>query len=534
MSYPPYGGGGYPPQPGYPAPGGYGAGPGYPQQPGGYPPPGGAGMPTPESASAAAYGSAAPGGLPYAPQPGGIGFGGGGGYPGAQPGYPPAPQSGYGGGAPPSAGPGYAPAPPGGYGGSAPGYGQPPQQQPPYGAGGVGGPAGGYPAAQPAAGGYGAPPAGGYGAPPAGGAGYGAPAPQSGGYPNAQAPQQQYGGYGNPGAPPGNYGNVPKASNYGSQPREEGTLKPYSGFNVEQDCQALRKAMKGFGTDEKAIIEILGRRSSDQRQNIKLMYKTCFGRDLVSDLKSELGGRFEDACIALMMRSDEYDAYELRRAMRGAGTDEAALIEILCTRNNTQIKAATASYKHMYGRDLEKDIISETSGHFKKLLVSMSAAGRQEHQPLDHNKARADAQALYNAGERRWGTDENQFNMILASQSYEQCRAVFDAYISISGRDIEQSIKSEMSGDLATGLLTIVRVIRNKQAYFADRLYHSMKGLGTDDRTLIRVIVSRCEVDMQQIKLEFQKRYNKDLIKFVRDDVSGDYRRLMLTLLGGY
>ena len=31
-------------------------------------------MPTPESASAAAYGSAAPGGLPYAPQPGGIGF----------------------------------------------------------------------------------------------------------------------------------------------------------------------------------------------------------------------------------------------------------------------------------------------------------------------------------------------------------------------------------------------------------------------------------------------------------------------------
>ena len=32
------------------------------------------------------------------------------------------------------------------------------------------------------------------------------------------------------------------------------------------------------GTDEKAIVDILGYRTNDQRQNIKMMYKTCFGR----------------------------------------------------------------------------------------------------------------------------------------------------------------------------------------------------------------------------------------------------------------
>ena len=70
-------------------------------------------------------------------------------------------------------------------------------------------------------------------------------------------------------------------------------------------------------------------------------------------------------------------------------------------------------------------------------------------------------QRIYQAGEKRWGTDENTFNMVLASQSYEQLRAVFDAYGKVSGKDIEHAIKSEMSGDLSSGMLTIGKAVQN-------------------------------------------------------------------------
>ena len=66
-----------------------------------------------------------------------------------------------------------------------------------------------------------------------------------------------------------------------------------------------------------------------------------------------------------------------------------------------------------------------------------------------------------------------------------------------------------------TMILPTVRVIRSKATYFASELYRSMKGLGTDDDTLVRIVASRCEVDMVQIKEEFQRNYKQSLYSFI-------------------
>ncbi len=68
-------------------------------------------------------------------------------------------------------------------------------------------------------------------------------------------------------------------------------------------------------------------------------------QDLIKELKSELSGNLEDCLLALFEPSTLYDAKCLRRAMRGAGTDESALVEILCTRTNAQVNDIKAHYK---------------------------------------------------------------------------------------------------------------------------------------------------------------------------------------------
>lgn len=182
--------------------------------------------------------------------------------------------------------------------------------------------------------------------------------------------------------------------------------------------------MKGFGTDEDGLIEILCRRSNEQRQIIQRTYKTNFGKDLIEDICSETSGNFENLLVALLTPIVDFYVKELHDAMAGIGTDEDVLIEVLCSMSNYEIHTIKNAYLRMYGKNLESELISETSGNFKRLLVSLCAASRDESGVVDPDAARRDATELLRAGELRVGTDESTFNMVFCQRNYAQIKLV--------------------------------------------------------------------------------------------------------------
>uniref|UniRef100_A0A672HDX0 Annexin n=1 Tax=Salarias fasciatus TaxID=181472 RepID=A0A672HDX0_SALFA len=436
------------------------------------------------------------------------------------PGYPP--QSG---GYPPQAGayppqPGAYPPQPGAYPPAAGGYPPQPSGYPPQ-PGGYPPQAGGYPPQQP--GGY--PPQPGAFPPQGPAMGYpGQPGQPMAGYPRAPSPNPSMPGYGGAPAPMPGYPKVPSpnpsmpAYGGGAMPIApqinrgfRGTIKDYPGADPLKDVEVLRKAMKGFG-------------KFNEWRSLA---------DLVKDLHSELSGDFRKLVMAMLKTPAEFDAYELNSAIKGAGTDEACLIEILSSRSNAEIKEINRIYKTEYKKKLEDAISGDTSGHFRRLLISLSQGNRDERETVDISLAKQDAQALYAAGENKLGTDESKFNAILCARSKPHLRAVFLEYQKMCGRDIEKSIIREMSGDLESGMVAVVKCIKNTPGYFAERLHKAMKGAGTKDRTLIRIMVSRSEVDMLDIRQEYVKNYGKSLYTDISGDTSGDYKKLLLKLCGG-
>ncbi|XP_018414283.1 PREDICTED: annexin A10, partial [Nanorana parkeri] len=260
---------------------------------------------------------------------------------------------------------------------------------------------------------------------------------------------------------------------FGGGYQVQGTILPDPNCDPIMDAQMLGGALQGFGCDKDVLIGIITQRASAQRIMIADAYGSLYSRDLVNDLKEKLDGHFKEVMVGLIHSPPAYDAHELWHAMKGAGTDENCLIDILVSRTTSDIFQLKEIYLMQYGCNLDQDLYSETSGHFRDALLNL-AQGVREEGYADPGLAAQDAMALWEACQRRTGEHKTLMQMILCNKSHQQLWMVFQEFQNISGQDIAAAIEECYDGYFQQLLLAIVSCVRDKPSYFAYRLYSAI------------------------------------------------------------
>jgi len=306
---------------------------------------------------------------------------------------------------------------------------------------------------------------------------------------------------------------------------------------ASQDCQEIQKALTdkymliGRGVDEELLIKILAHRSASQRKEIRETYQRMYKDDLIKLIDSKLHGKLQDAMILWMLDSSERDALIVHRALKSWCKDYNALTEVICTRTTREVAAIAEAYRARYNKDLEEDIASETRGMITKLLLALIWSSRSSIFKVNLELVRSDARSLYEAGRTGSITNERTISSTFSMRSREHLQATLECYQQIFGQDLKKALKKRTRGAAEDDLRAVIKCLQSPANYFAKVLNISLKGLGTDDDVLTRVIVTRAEVDMQEIKRIYLAKFKVSLELRIAKDTRGNFEAFLLELI---
>lgn len=302
-------------------------------------------------------------------------------------------------------------------------------------------------------------------------------------------------------------------------------------FNPAQDAQQLKEALEKPRNID-TIISIAAHRSNAQRQQIVQAYYNENKKNIRDDFRSVFSGNFQEALVSLFYEPVDYDCHQIYSAMKGIGTNEDTLIEIIGTRSNERINQIKQEYFQIYKKDLEAEIDSETSGFFKKILLALLKGERNVNPIPDEQECGYCAKRLYNTQKEKKDNLQDAYLEIFTKKSREELANISRQYYSWYNKTLMEEIERLFSSDTRRIFKAIIYSLLSPAEYFAYRLNKAMKGISTKDTILIRVLVTRDEIDISRIKRYFNQLYNKTLYDAVKKAVSGDYQKLLLELIG--
>jgi len=279
--------------------------------------------------------------------------------------------------------------------------------------------------------------------------------------------------------------------------------------------------------DEEAIYDLITKTSLSDRISISRYYRGAYNSSLFSDIQSKIGGDYGYLAAQMFLSPIEFCLHHLKLGLK---KDFETVLEILTSKTNEELKVIEKVYKLDTGNDLRNDILKEYKGVIGKNLVLMFDTPRSNNSRLRKNECERLAKLLVEKDPKLWVEDEKIFKDIFLMKSPEELVLIARYYFNITGNNLAEVADKKLKDK---NQLLIKEILFNNimpHELFAEKIYSSMKGIGTNEEKLSRALVSRCEIDMPLIREMYEYKYKTPMKEDIIGDNSGMYQKLCVYL----
>jgi len=298
-----------------------------------------------------------------------------------------------------------------------------------------------------------------------------------------------------------------------------------SNMSFDVSAEQIHKAVAGLGTNDELLVSTITKHTNEELQGVADIYAKKYKETLVHAIKGDTSGNYKDLLVALVLPRTEFQSEQIHAAVKGLGTDEKGLIDILAHISNQELDHVKGAYQAKHRKALAASVADDTSGNFQKALLSIIEGNRREAEVVDPLVL---AEKLFRDLDSKDVDVKDSLIAFLTKTAFHNIHATDDAFRSRFGHSILEQILKLTQGDTQELLKAL---ITKPEVYWAHRIHDSIKGAGTKDKVLIRAFALNDRHQLSKIGNEYVSRYGETLLKAIKGDTSGWYKATFVALL---
>eukprot|EP00548_Thalassiothrix_antarctica_P008344 CAMPEP_0194131386 /NCGR_PEP_ID=MMETSP0152-20130528/2170_1 /TAXON_ID=1049557 /ORGANISM="Thalassiothrix antarctica, Strain L6-D1" /LENGTH=332 /DNA_ID=CAMNT_0038826155 /DNA_START=29 /DNA_END=1027 /DNA_ORIENTATION=- len=311
----------------------------------------------------------------------------------------------------------------------------------------------------------------------------------------------------------------------------ENDLSPDEGYGAEFDeaVEDIVKACKGFGSNAKKCIEVIGGFNADDRYKLSARFKELEdGKTLCDLMQKEMSGNFGQAMQFMSLPPHEAECAMIKAAAKGVGSHAMVLMSILCGRTNVEMEILKKTYFRMYTRDLGKLLASELHGDNERLIFNCLQASEEEYDPQFHTleKAAEDAETIQKQGKKMFVNEREIFKIICASPP-EHLENINTIYADKFGYALWKAMEKDLCGNAEKACIHLVNMKLKPYEAVAKLIKTACAGMGTDELLLTTCIV-RYQYIMNFVQPAHIELFSKSIQDRIRSECRAKYRDILL------